>query len=171
MGAFPIAMQTAQLLRTVVSQGQWSTLDQLLALIKNAGRQLVQAQPLELSAGNITRRVLHLVRDEFPEVAETSFQLQRSMYNLLESAPAPASNATDTANVKSILAEGIRELIDELESHYINVAALALEHIHSEYAAESFCPPFLTHRVQRDPHDARIVAHAGRVFQGCWTQA
>lgn len=65
VGSSPTAMETAQLLRTVISNSRWSNAASLIATIKDLGRRLVRAQPLEFAVGNVIRRVLHLIREEY----------------------------------------------------------------------------------------------------------
>lgn len=66
-GSHATARQTAELLRSVVSHQRLPYTNQAGALIDavNAvGEQLISANPVELAAGNIVRRVLHIIREE-----------------------------------------------------------------------------------------------------------
>lgn len=76
----------------------------------------------------MVRRVLHVIREEFGQR-----DLQRSMSQLLEHRQTNKNENVDWAHVKGILHETIREIMDELESLYKNVAAQALEYIHTKY--------------------------------------
>ncbi|KAH7548539.1 hypothetical protein JRO89_XS14G0159100 [Xanthoceras sorbifolium] len=61
------ARQTAELLRSVISQQRVPYTNQAGALIdavKAVGEQLIAANPVELAVGNIVRRVLHIIREE-----------------------------------------------------------------------------------------------------------
>eukprot|EP00276_Gloeochaete_wittrockiana_P003204 CAMPEP_0184664258 /NCGR_PEP_ID=MMETSP0308-20130426/51899_1 /TAXON_ID=38269 /ORGANISM="Gloeochaete witrockiana, Strain SAG 46.84" /LENGTH=353 /DNA_ID=CAMNT_0027107517 /DNA_START=214 /DNA_END=1275 /DNA_ORIENTATION=+ len=55
--------------------GRWANASTLIESIRNAGRRLVQAQPLELSVGNVVRRVLYIIREEY-----LTAQLQQSQH-------------------------------------------------------------------------------------------
>lgn len=66
-GSQAVALETALLLRHVVSTFKWSHIDQLLVHLKRVGRRLVAAQPREFAAGNIVRRVLKVIREEYAD--------------------------------------------------------------------------------------------------------
>ncbi|KAI8545967.1 hypothetical protein RHMOL_Rhmol07G0079000 [Rhododendron molle] len=66
-GSKATAKQTAELLRSVISQQRMPHVNQAGALIdaiKMVGEQLIAANPVELAVGNIVRRVLHIIREE-----------------------------------------------------------------------------------------------------------
>ncbi|XP_059651978.1 uncharacterized protein LOC132299411 [Cornus florida] len=66
-GSKSTAKQTAELLRSVISQQRIPHTNQAGALIdavSAVGKQLIAANPVELAVGNIVRRVLHLIREE-----------------------------------------------------------------------------------------------------------
>ncbi|XP_043714281.1 translation initiation factor eIF-2B subunit beta [Telopea speciosissima] len=66
-GSQATAKQTAELLRSVISQQRVPHTNQAGALIeavKAVGEQLIAANPVELAVGNIVRRVLHIIREE-----------------------------------------------------------------------------------------------------------
>ncbi|KAL5539321.1 hypothetical protein UlMin_042268, partial [Ulmus minor] len=66
-GSQATAKQTAELLRSVISQQRVPYSNQAGALIdavKAIGEQLIAANPIELAVGNIVRRVLHIIREE-----------------------------------------------------------------------------------------------------------
>ncbi|KAF3448781.1 hypothetical protein FNV43_RR09494 [Rhamnella rubrinervis] len=66
-GSQATARQTAELLRSVISQQRVPYTNQAGALIdavRAVGEQLIAANPVELAVGNIVRRVLHIVREE-----------------------------------------------------------------------------------------------------------
>ncbi|PKA53577.1 Methylthioribose-1-phosphate isomerase [Apostasia shenzhenica] len=66
-GSQASARQTAELLRTVVSQQRMPYTNQAATLIdavRTVGEHLIAANPVELAVGNIVRRVLHIIREE-----------------------------------------------------------------------------------------------------------
>ncbi|KAJ6844781.1 translation initiation factor eIF-2B subunit beta-like isoform X1 [Iris pallida] len=66
-GSHATARQTAEVLRSVVSQQRLTAAGQANALIdavRAVGEQLIAANPVELAVGNIVRRVLHIIREE-----------------------------------------------------------------------------------------------------------
>ncbi|KAF9514451.1 hypothetical protein BS47DRAFT_1316788 [Hydnum rufescens UP504] len=68
-GSHETALETVLLLRQVVAAAKFNTIDQLLDMVRRVGRRLVEAQPREQSVGNIVRKVLKLIRDEYAAVA------------------------------------------------------------------------------------------------------
>lgn len=60
-----VALETAQLLYRLVGQARFSDIDSLLDQIKQVGRKLVAANPKEPAVGNIVRKVLRLIREEY----------------------------------------------------------------------------------------------------------
>ena len=64
-GSNQTATETANLLRTVISNSRWANAKALIQLIIDITKQLVEAQPVEFSVGNICRRILRLVREEY----------------------------------------------------------------------------------------------------------
>ncbi|CAN6299542.1 unnamed protein product [Urochloa humidicola] len=67
-GSHAVARQTAELLRSVVSQHRMgSSANQAATLadaVRAVGEQLIAANPIELAVGNIVRRVLHIIKEE-----------------------------------------------------------------------------------------------------------
>lgn len=60
-----VALETAQLLYRLVGQARFNDIDSLLDQIKQVGRKLVAANPKEPAVGNIVRKVLRLIREEY----------------------------------------------------------------------------------------------------------
>ncbi|RXK36599.1 translation initiation factor eIF-2B subunit beta [Tremella mesenterica] len=69
VGSRNVAIATAALIQNLVRSAKYTTIDELLALIKMVGRKLVEANPLELAIGNIIRRILRLIREEYRAAA------------------------------------------------------------------------------------------------------
>lgn len=63
-GTEAIAEATARTLRAVVSAAKFTRLDELVQMIRTVGRHLQEALPSEPVIGNITRRILYLLREE-----------------------------------------------------------------------------------------------------------
>ncbi|XP_054804377.1 uncharacterized protein LOC129307442 isoform X1 [Prosopis cineraria] len=71
-GSQATAKQTAEVLRSVISQQRVPHTNQAGALIdavRAVGEQLIAANPVELAVGNIVRRVLHIIREEHLSLA------------------------------------------------------------------------------------------------------
>ena len=66
-GSQATARETAVLLRFVISQQRVPYSNQIASLIKavkSVGVKLIDANPVELSVGNIVRHILHIIREE-----------------------------------------------------------------------------------------------------------
>ena len=66
-GAYDVALATVENLKRVVGGTRWRKASEIIDTVKLVGADLVRAQPVELSAGNIVRRVLHVIREEYRE--------------------------------------------------------------------------------------------------------
>ncbi|PVF98854.1 nagb/rpia/CoA transferase-like protein [Serendipita vermifera] len=64
-GAQESALETTLLMKYIVTNAKFATIDGLIATIKAAGRRLVEAQPKEHTVGNVIRRILRLIREEW----------------------------------------------------------------------------------------------------------
>ncbi|KAF9593927.1 hypothetical protein IFM89_026170 [Coptis chinensis] len=74
-GSQATAKQTAELLRSVISQQRVPHTNQAGALIdaiNSVGEKLIAANPVELAVGNVVRRVLHIIREEDLSLATTA---------------------------------------------------------------------------------------------------
>ncbi|PIA48184.1 hypothetical protein AQUCO_01400631v1 [Aquilegia coerulea] len=75
-GSQATAKQTAELLRSVISQQRvpphTNQAGVLIDAIKAVGEQLIAANPVELAVGNVVRRVLHIIREEDLSLATTA---------------------------------------------------------------------------------------------------
>ncbi|KAG5440515.1 hypothetical protein PCK2_000449, partial [Pneumocystis canis] len=80
---FQIALETALLLRQVISITRWSHINQLITQIQKWGSKLIEAQPREFISGNIIRRVLFLIREEFNNLSDESLHEKPSNNHLV----------------------------------------------------------------------------------------
>ncbi|KAF9586239.1 GCD complex subunit gcd7 [Lunasporangiospora selenospora] len=147
VGSSTVSQATLKLLIVVISRSNWTTANQLLTLVKSVGQRLIQANPTELAVGNIIRRVLHVIREEFREADSnasshrnkstesshpTSLTTSSSMYNLLgETGSTVNDNVQYPSSLRSNIIQEIREIKDELENIYDNIKNQALLQIHS----------------------------------------
>lgn len=147
VGSSTVAQATLKLLIVVISKNNWSKPNELLNLVKSVGQKLIEANPTELAVGNIVRRVLHVIREEYREAdAEkdaggvNEFQpapltTSSSMYNLLgETGSANKDNVHYSSSLRSNIIQEIREIKDDLENIYDQIKNQASLHIHSKYA-------------------------------------
>lgn len=66
------AKGTAELMRQLVTSQRLPDPHSLLAEVKNVGLKIQAAKPIELSIGNIVRRVMHIIREEMEEDSDVN---------------------------------------------------------------------------------------------------
>lgn len=69
VGSRNVALATAALIQNVVRSVKYTTIDELLAVIRSIGKRLIEANPKELASGNIVRRITRLIREEYRAAA------------------------------------------------------------------------------------------------------
>jgi translation initiation factor eIF-2B subunit beta len=106
------ARETAELLRSVVGSNVWSVTAELLRLVRVIGCYLVTADPLQFSVGNVVRRVLKIIREEYAATAASSATTEASSSAAAAAATAKhggaeaaekASDAAVTASLANLL--------------------------------------------------------------------
>ena len=63
--AFGNAREATELLRDIVGSHSWRVTSELLSLVRSTGCRLIAADPLQFNIGNVVRRVLFIIREEF----------------------------------------------------------------------------------------------------------
>ncbi|KAG0304557.1 Translation initiation factor eIF-2B subunit beta [Linnemannia gamsii] len=144
VGSSAVAQATLKLLIVVISKNNWSKANDLLNLVRSVGQRLIEANPTELAIGNIVRRVLHVIREEFRDAEASSksddhseFQTaplttSSSMYNLLSETGSDDKEYTHASNnLRSDIIQEVRDIRIELDTIYENIKNQATNHIHS----------------------------------------
>ncbi|KAN0061618.1 GCD complex subunit gcd7 [Thecaphora frezii] len=98
-GAENVAIATAKVLRSVASAAKFQTLQQLVDILKAVGRLLQAAQPREQTIGNITRRVVHLLREEARIAINEAQEGASAASSGRDSSPAPHHLSSSLANL------------------------------------------------------------------------
>lgn len=132
----------------VISAARWTHTDELITEIRQLGKRLINAQPREFTCGNVIRRILAIIRDEVVDSSEndTNAPMISSMFSLLstniekkEAAPAPVptqppnsrnSHHNKNHDLRSIIIQGIRDLIDEISNIDEGIEAMSVDLIH-----------------------------------------
>jgi translation initiation factor eIF-2B subunit beta len=138
-GSYKVALETCQLLMRVISAARWNHPDQLILQIRQLGKRLENAQPREFSCGNVIRRVLAIIRDEVETESDSSAPMISSMFSLLsteekhkEEVQAAVSTRTQSKahDLRSIIIQGIKDLIDEISSIDEGIESMSVDLIH-----------------------------------------
>ncbi|KAM8832348.1 translation initiation factor eIF2B subunit beta isoform 1-T1 [Spinachia spinachia] len=128
------ARETTALLRGITAQAPWGNAGDLMEIIRTEGRRMSAAQPSETTVGNMIRRVLKIIREEYARSRGSSEETdqQESLHKLLTSGGLSEENFRQHfAPLKANVIEAINELLTELEGTTDNIKTQALEHIHS----------------------------------------
>lgn len=140
-GSYHVAIETCQLLMRVISLSRWSQPDQLLNIIRKVGKRLIAAQPREFSSGNVVRRVLSMIRDEIndddnlnDDGNNNQTTMISSMFSLLSttdrSTQSEEGSTLKNVDLKSVVIQGIKDLMDEISSISENIETMSVDLIH-----------------------------------------
>lgn len=133
-GSFNVALKTVLLLVRVISQTKWNNAKELMDIVKTEGKKIMAMQPSESAIGNMVRRVLKIIREEYDSGIKGRSEEgdpQESLHKLL-TAEGPVDDFTRVVrDLKASVIEAVNELKTELESSVDNIATQSLEHIHS----------------------------------------
>lgn len=134
-----VAELTLSVLVKLVKERPWESAQQLLDVVRAEGSALMRLDPTETAVGNIVRRVLKVVRDDYAseywgrQVEGDSDSLHKM---LLPKADSVEDYTRPLESLRERLLERLLESLDELERELAlsrgNIAAQALEHIHSD---------------------------------------
>ncbi|OAD59803.1 Translation initiation factor eIF-2B subunit beta [Eufriesea mexicana] len=134
-GTHNIVVDTILGLKEIINNTEWTTAANLISIITRNGKCLVEANPLEFSIGNMVRRILQIIREEYTsELKNTTDETdtQESLHKILT---AEGDQQVDFSipipSLKSAIIEHINEFEAELETCAENITQQASEHIHS----------------------------------------
>lgn len=125
-----VALAVAHLLMRVISAARWNNPNHLISLLRKVGTVLHKAQPRDVIPGNIVRRVLALVRDEIDPDAPDSSAMISSMFSLLSTTTVHPQTKKQTSDMRSVVIQGIRDLIDEISTVKEELESVAADLIH-----------------------------------------
>eukprot|EP01094_Clydonella_sp_ATCC50884_P014520 TRINITY_DN2497_c1_g1_i1.p1 TRINITY_DN2497_c1_g1~~TRINITY_DN2497_c1_g1_i1.p1 ORF type:complete len:326 (+),score=82.18 TRINITY_DN2497_c1_g1_i1:37-1014(+) len=188
IGSYPVAVETAQVLRDVLSHHKWENTRKAIDTVKLVGRILMDARPVELGIGNVVRRVLYFLRESYFHMrtielsttdapADPSGALEASsvvtapaLTNLL-GAQDDEEDYSLAYDIKTSVLEEINEFLEELKAIYSNVRLQALDHIHASevimtYGASVTVEAFLSEVARKGRNFQVIVAEGAPTLRG-----
>lgn len=132
-GSYDITVGTVRLLKSIVSESEWRTAQDLINLITYVGKILKNAFPVEASVGNMVRRVLKIIREEYVAGHKNKEEVdpQDSLHKIVRSEGEVHDYCSIVPELKEAILEHISEFQMELETSADNIAQQAREHIHS----------------------------------------
>ncbi|KAI5951655.1 GCD7 [Candida jiufengensis] len=146
-----MALTISQLLMKIIAVARWSNINDLIKIIRKVGVILDKAYPKNVIPGNIVRRVLALIRDEIETANEennqnlnnnqtntTNIPMMSSMFSLLTTNTTdtestnntPQPSKKQTSELRSILIQGIKDLVDEISTVNENLETMSVDLIH-----------------------------------------
>ncbi|CAK4078630.1 unnamed protein product [Aphanomyces euteiches] len=139
-GSYETSRKTTELLRAILGAVRWPHARQLMEHVRLLGRVLIKAIPQELAIGNVIRRVLFIIREEYLNAIKTlssQTQSQLSLGTILT--PGTEDDfTTPIKELKQAIMEGVSELMDEIENLHANIAEQAMEYIHANEVILTF---------------------------------
>jgi len=180
VSSYELTKETLKLIRLVVLKIRRKTPPELvLRIIRGMGIRLVRAKPLELVVGNCFRRVIFLVKEEYTRVVKEEQGLEDIRDNHLKREISRESSRNLISplhrqvvdQLKSVLIEGISEILDEIDNLYAPIAEQALEHIHANeiilvYGGSKSVEKFLAEAKRKERSFQVIVAEAAPGYSG-----
>jgi Initiation factor 2 subunit family len=138
-----------ELLRNTVGACKWATAAQLMEVVRAVGRELIAAKPSELAVGNVVRRVLFVIREEYAsklreqeECADSSSGTNEvsapSLETVLGGTQSEADFTVQLPDLKQSIMEGLNELKAELEDVNSIICEHAAETIHANEVVLTF---------------------------------
>ncbi|EFA12261.1 translation initiation factor eIF2B subunit beta [Tribolium castaneum] len=168
--SYEIALRTEQLLEKLISEGQWNNARELMQQIKDKIRQVSQSLPLEATATNIMRHILKVIREEFDLGSEKKAEGQ-SLHQIVTGDQSDELDYSEShGNLRNRLLDHLTEYKVELETSTENIAAQALEHIHTNeiiltVGISNTVEKFLKHAAKQRKFQV-IVVEAAPLYRG-----
>ena len=145
-GSSKVSKETAIVLRQIISTGRFQTVQEILKIIREVGKRLTSAHPIELAVGNVVRRVLMIIRSAEREAGKNEgdaktadenmgekLEFSRQLSTLLDAEDEIDSSPELQSISRTIMliVEEINELIDEIKNSSDTISETASDHIHS----------------------------------------
>lgn len=129
-GSCDVAIRTISLLVRIISQSKFSSAEELLNHVREESSCIQAADPSENIIGNIIRRVLKIIREEYKEIlldveGDEVIQMQKLSLDDIDD----SDYSKPTPNLKSRVIEATNELKTEIEGCVENIAAFAPNYV------------------------------------------
>ncbi|CAG5126391.1 unnamed protein product [Candidula unifasciata] len=134
-GSCDIAIKTINLLIRIISQAKFTSARDLLKHVRTEGKNIQAGDPSENIVGNMVRRVLKIIREEYRMLLSPADEsnLSSDMQSLSISDAGDEDGddySKSLPNLKASVIEAVTELKTEIEGCVENIAALAPSYIH-----------------------------------------
>lgn len=125
----------------IITNGHWKTAEELMLIIRETGKIVINALPTEATLANIVRRMLKIIREEYDELntPQQQSKLDDSQAVSLQKLVTQNSEKSDSksdytklhADLRENLINHLNEIENELQLSHDNLAQQAPEHVHS----------------------------------------
>ncbi|RZF45017.1 hypothetical protein LSTR_LSTR001978 [Laodelphax striatellus] len=129
-----ITNRTVNILKDIIKESDWKNAQRLLVMIKTHGKNLEEALPVHASVGNMVRRVLKIIREEYTAARKNKqdeLDPQDSLHKIVTSEGEIDDYSIVVPELKDAILDHISEFQTELETSSENIRNQAKEHIHS----------------------------------------
>ncbi|KAG5682930.1 hypothetical protein PVAND_012248 [Polypedilum vanderplanki] len=142
VGSYSISQAMLNHFLSTLNESQWSTADELMTIVRETGRICENALPTEAILGNIVRRMLKIIREEYDELNMPQEQIKQtddsqaaSLQKLVTQNSEKSVEKSDYKALYTDLRENLithlTEIENELHLSHDNLAQQASQHVHS----------------------------------------
>ncbi|CRK87368.1 CLUMA_CG001170, isoform A [Clunio marinus] len=141
VGSYPISKYMLENLLTIVNSTTWKTADDLMIIVRETGKILINALPQEAILANIVRRCLKIIREEYDELNmpqqakqiddSQAASLQKLVTQNSERSEKRSDYTNSHVDLRENLINHLNEIENELHLSHDNLSQQAPEHVHS----------------------------------------
>lgn len=141
VGSYNISNAMLTLLLSIITENNWTTADELMTIVRETGMILENALPQEAILGNIVRRLLKIIREEYDELDmpqdtkqvddSQAVSLQKLVTQNSEKSEAKSAYTTSHEDLRENLITHLNEIENELHLSHDNLAQQATQLVHS----------------------------------------
>ncbi|EZA62415.1 hypothetical protein DMN91_004085 [Ooceraea biroi] len=136
-----IVVATISTLKDIIDNTEWTTAKDLMDIITWNGKYLIEVLPLQACIGNMVRRILQIIREEYTSELKNKTEEtdpQESLHKIVTEGDQQIDFNVLVPSLKSSLIEHVNEFEAELETCSQNITQQASEHIHSDEIIMTF---------------------------------
>ncbi|XP_014272490.1 translation initiation factor eIF2B subunit beta [Halyomorpha halys] len=128
-----IVIESVKLFKDIIVNCEWTTANDLLQIIKIQGKKITKNMPSHSSVGNIVRRILKIIREEYLSLLKNKQDesQEESLHKIVTSEGQSDDFNKNIPQLKLAIIDHLNEFETELEGIADNIAQQAREHIHS----------------------------------------
>ncbi|GIY76755.1 translation initiation factor eIF-2B subunit beta [Caerostris darwini] len=136
-----IASETIKLLEKIVTNSDWKAAKDLMQIIRNIGKVLIKPHYVHTIVGNMVKRVLKIIRDEYTIALygkSEYYDIEDSLQKMLITQQEEMDFNKEISSLKKSISANLRELQEECQRSPEVIAMQSEEHIHSDEIIMTF---------------------------------